>query len=102
MTTKVVQKALLFGIIELMKKQFNHTYYCTNTRNIQLKFDEFFAEKEIPANGSVRRIDKIVEEMDLSSLLSTDKRTGRPVIRRKFYMGPCRKYSLMLVWKENI
>jgi len=45
---------------------------------MQLKFDEFFAEKEIPANDSVRLIDEIVEELDLSSLLSTYKRTGRP------------------------
>lgn len=45
---------------------------------MQLKFDEFFAEKEIPANDSVRLINQTVEEMDLTSLLSTYKRTGRP------------------------
>ncbi len=45
---------------------------------MQLKIDEFFAEKEIPANDSVRLINQTVEEMDLTSLLSTYKRTGRP------------------------
>ena len=45
---------------------------------MQLKFDEFFAEKEIAANDSVRLINQTVEEMDLTSLLSTYKRTGRP------------------------
>ena len=45
---------------------------------MQLKFDEFFAEEEIPANDSVRLINQTVEEMDLTSLLSTYKRTGRP------------------------
>ncbi len=45
---------------------------------MQLKIDEFFAEKEIPANDSVRLINQTVAKMDLTSLLSTYKRTGRP------------------------
>ena len=61
-----------------MKKQSTDTYYRTNARNMQVKIDEFFAEKEIPANDSVRLINQTVEEMDLTSLLSTYKRTGRP------------------------
>jgi Transposase and inactivated derivatives len=44
---------------------------------MQLKFDEFYAEKEIPANDSVRLLDQIVEEMNLTPLWSTYKRTGR-------------------------
>lgn len=47
---------------------------------MQVKIDVFSAEKEIPANDSVRLIDQIVEEMDISSLLSTYKRTGRPPV----------------------
>ena len=45
---------------------------------MQLKIDEIYAEKEIPANDSVRLIDQMVEEMDKSSLMSTYKRMGRP------------------------
>ena len=35
---------------------------------MQLLIDERFAEKVIPANDSVRLLDRIVEEMDLSEL----------------------------------
>ena len=45
---------------------------------MQVHLDIFSAEKEIPGNDSVRLIEKIVEEMDISSLMSTYKRTGRP------------------------
>ena len=44
---------------------------------MQVKIDEYYGEKEIPANDSVRLINQTVEEMDLTSLLSTYKRTGR-------------------------
>ena len=44
---------------------------------MQLKLDEIFAEREIPANDSVRLLDQTVDEMDLSALRSTYKRTGR-------------------------
>ena len=74
-------KALFFGIIELMKNNINTTaFYITNPRKMQVQFDVFSAENEIPANDSVRLIEKIVEEMDISSLLSTYKRTGRPPV----------------------
>jgi len=36
---------------------------------VQQKIDECFAEKEIPADDSVRLLDKIVEEMDLRALM---------------------------------
>ncbi len=74
-------KALFFGIIELMKNNINTTaYYGTKMREMQVKIDVFSAENEIPANDSVRLIDRIVEEIDISSLLSTYKRTGRPPV----------------------
>lgn len=44
---------------------------------MQLKIDEIFAEKIIPANDSVRLLDEIVEEMNLNILFRAYKRTGR-------------------------
>ena len=44
---------------------------------MQLKIDEVFAEKVIPADDSVRLLDDIVEGMDFSALLRAYKRTGR-------------------------
>ena len=52
--------------------------YGTCDRNVQLKIDESFAEKEIPANDSVRLLDKIVEGMDLSALMRAYDSHGRP------------------------
>ncbi len=60
-----------------MKKKYNHQNYGTGKRNIQLKIDEVFAEKEIPANDSVRLLDEIMEEMDYTPLMRAYKRTGR-------------------------
>lgn len=62
----------------MKKETINQVNYRTNARKMQVKFDEFFGEKEIPASDSVRLINQIVEEMDITSLLSTYKRTGRP------------------------
>ncbi len=46
---------------------------------MQLRIDESFAEKVIPANDSVRLLDKIVERMNLEALRSTyDTRGRRP------------------------
>ncbi len=45
---------------------------------MQLKIDESFAEKVIPADDSVRLLDKIVEEMDLSALMRAYDSHGRP------------------------
>ena len=42
--------------------------YGTSRRNVQLLIDESFAEKVIPANDSVRLLDNVVEEMDLTPL----------------------------------
>ena len=44
---------------------------------MQLKIDEIFAEKVIPADDSVRLLDQIVEEMDTAPLKRAYKRTGR-------------------------
>ena len=46
-------------------------------RNIQLLISEEFAEKTIPENDSVRLLDKVIDEMDLSSLYRTYSRLGR-------------------------
>ena len=45
---------------------------------MQQKIDECFAEKEIPADDSVRLLDKIVEEMDLRALMRAYDSHGRP------------------------
>lgn len=44
---------------------------------MQLKIDEFFAERVIPADDKVRLLDEIVEEMETSALMRAYKRTGR-------------------------
>ncbi|HKL87159.1 MAG TPA: IS1182 family transposase [Treponemataceae bacterium] len=44
---------------------------------MQLKIDEIFAEKIIPADDSVRLLDDIMEEMDFTQLWRAYKRTGR-------------------------
>ena len=45
------------------------TNYRTVSQDVQLLIDESFAEKIIPANDSVRLLDEIVEEMDLTLLM---------------------------------
>lgn len=45
---------------------------------MQLKIDEAFAERVIPAVDSVRLLDEIMEEMDHTPLFRAYKRTGRP------------------------
>lgn len=52
-------------------------YYDTEKRNVQLKIDEVFAEKVIPADDSVRLLDKIMEGIDTTALMRAYKRTGR-------------------------
>ena len=60
-----------------MKQQITGTDYRTINRVVQLKFDEVFAEKEISADDSVRLLDQIVEEMDLSPLKRAYSEQGR-------------------------
>jgi transposase len=51
--------------------------YRTINRVVQLKIDEIFAEKVIPADDSVRLLDQIVEEMDLTPLMRAYSELGR-------------------------
>ena len=71
-----MQTARFSGIIELMKTIKTENKYSTFTRNVQLKIDEFFAEKIIPENDSVRLLDEIAEEVK-EPLERVLKRTGR-------------------------
>jgi len=60
-----------------VKNNNQHHNYGTGKRNVQLKIDEAFAEKIIPADDSVRLLDEIVEGMELSALMRAYERTGR-------------------------
>jgi transposase len=60
-----------------VKQKIHQQNYGTEKRNVQLKIDECFAEKIIPANDSVRLLDEIMEEMDYTPLMRAYKRTGR-------------------------
>jgi len=53
-----------------------HANYGTGKRDMQLKIDEVFAEKVIPADDSVRLLDEMMEEMDFTLLMRSYKRTG--------------------------
>ncbi|HZW49108.1 MAG TPA: hypothetical protein VFF80_03105 [Bacillota bacterium] len=44
-----------------MQKQIYSVHYGTKKRNVQLKLDEYFAEKIIPADDSVRLFDERIE-----------------------------------------
>ena len=67
-TAKAVTPALFFGIVELMKNKIpTGTCYRTKVREMQVQFDIISAEKEIPANDSVRLIEQIVEEIDIAA-----------------------------------
>ncbi len=61
-----------------MKNIIHHQKYGTEKRNVQLKMDEVFAEKVIPADDSVRLLDEMMEEMNYTALARAYKRTGRP------------------------
>lgn len=60
-----------------MKNKLPQKDYGTSERNVQLLIDESFAEKVIPADDSVRLLDKIVERMNLRALWSTYDARGR-------------------------
>ena len=60
-----------------MKENNTGKDYRTLNRNVQLLIDEKFAEKKIAGNDSVRLLDEIVEEMDLSPLYRAYERHGR-------------------------
>lgn len=77
------------------KKQYTQSNYRTETRNVRLKIDETFAEKEIPANDSARLLDEIVEEMYLTTLWRAYKRTGRKPATNPIIMLKILLYSNM-------
>lgn len=60
-----------------MQNKITGNNYRTINRVVQLKIDEVFAEKEIPADDSVRLLDQIVEEMDLTPLMRAYSELGR-------------------------
>ena len=77
-----------------MKNKLPQKDYGTCERNVQLKIDGSFAEKVIPANDSVRLLDKIVERMNLRALWSTYDVRGRkpatpPRIMLKIVLYAC-------------
>lgn len=51
--------------------------YTIDCRNFQVKFDNFEAEKIIPANDSVRLLNEKLEELDYTSLMRAYSHTGR-------------------------
>ena len=60
-----------------MKIKLPQKDYRTKERNVQLKINEMFVEKVIPADDSVRLADYIVEEMDLHALYRAYNSQGR-------------------------
>ena len=60
-----------------MKSNITGKDYRTTNRVVQLKIDECFAENIIPADDSVRLLDQIVEEMDLTPLMRAYSEHGR-------------------------
>lgn len=60
-----------------MKQNITGKDYGTINRVVQLKIDEIFAENVIPADDSVRLLDQIVEEMDLTPLMRAYSEYGR-------------------------
>jgi transposase len=70
-------------------------HYGTEKRNVQLKIDEVFAEKNIPADDSVRLLDEIIEEMDYTPLMRAYKRTGRRPATNPVTMLKILVYAIM-------
>jgi transposase len=78
-----------------MKNKKHRVNYGTEKRNVQLKMDEVFAEKIISADGSVRLLDKIMEEMDYTPLMRAYKRTGRRPATKPITMLKIPVYAMM-------
>ena len=79
----------------MQKQQLTENNYRTFNRNVQLLISEEFAEREIPANDSVRLLEKMVEEMDLRSLFGAYKRRGRKVANNPVTMLKILLYANM-------
>jgi transposase len=78
-----------------MKNQKYRVNYGTERRNLQLKIDEVFAEKIIPADDSVRLLDEIMEEMDYTPLMRAYKRIGRRPATNPVTMLKILVYAMM-------
>lgn len=78
-----------------MKNKYNRVHYGTEKRNVQLKIDEVFAEKIIPADDSVRLLDEMIEEMDCTPLMRAYKRTGRSPATNPVTMLKIVVYAMM-------
>jgi transposase len=78
-----------------VKKKKYRVNYGTEKRNVQLKIDEFVAEKMIPADDSVRLLDVIMEEMDYTPLMRAYKRTGRRPATNPVTMLKILVYAIM-------
>lgn len=76
MAAKADTTALFWYNLGVNKNKY-HVNYGMGKRNVQLKIDEMFAEKIIPADDSVRLLDEIMEEMDYTPLMRAYKRAGR-------------------------
>jgi len=60
-----------------MKNEKYRVNYDTGKRNLQLKIDEIFAERVIPADDSVRLLEEMMEGMEYTARMRAYKRTGR-------------------------
>ena len=56
-------------------------------RNIQLLISEEFAEKIISENDSVRLLDEVIDEIDLTALYHTYSSLGRSATTPRVYWG---------------
>jgi transposase len=83
------------GIIQGVKQKKYRVHYDTGKRNVQLKIDEIFAEKVVPADDSVRLLDEIMEEMDYTPLMRAYKRTGRRPATNPVTMLKLLVYAIM-------
>lgn len=78
-----------------MTKNKYRVHYGTEKRNVQLKIDEVFAEKMIPADDSVRLLDEVMEAMDYNPLMRAYKRTGRRPATNPVTMLKILVYAIM-------
>ena len=86
----------------MKKQQSTENNYRTFNRNVQLLISEEFAEREIPANDSVRLLEKMVEEMDLRSLFGAYKRRGRKVANNPATMLTKIQKIIEHIWKKSV
>lgn len=69
---------------------------------MQLKMDKSFVEKVIPANDSMRRLDKGVEEMDIGELSVLAYSTIFSMVRGgAAALWPCALYALMSAYSSR-